>query len=284
MARSFLCFFYYELPQDKMNGEVDGAAVGGLLFACIGYFIMTIRRRVLSDEELRGLDGLEGLDRRIKIEALKEVRRKRAYGGGYRESVISLILPDERELDESLKGKIVPYKNPKDGSLVKLPLKTDRGILVMPFMTKTGYGSDVYTIRYNDETEVLKLQGESPTRTYTLGFVFCRGDDMGHMYFDSELRGRGLSLPAVKIATDHAMAKYGFAQVGHLTDDVSDRFTDLFERAGYKAADSETRGRLGYIMKYAGGADERDNLSIYYRFMGTGQNTGGRESIYRKRQ
>jgi hypothetical protein len=244
---------------------------------------MSIRRRVLSNEEISGLDGLEGLDRRIRIEALKEVRKKRAYGECYRESVLSLILPDEKELDESLQMGIVPYRNPKDGSLVKLPLRTDRGILVMPFITKTGYGSGVYTIRYNDEKEDLMLQGESPNNTYSLGFVFCRGDDMGHMYFDGALRGRGLSLPAVKIAKDHAMAKYGFAHVGYLPDDVRGRFTDLFERAGYETADSETGEKMGHNRVYARGADERDNLSAYYRFIGTDPKTGRRKSIYRKR-
>ncbi|MBD3387982.1 MAG: hypothetical protein GF416_02940 [Candidatus Altiarchaeales archaeon] len=241
---------------------------------------MALRRRVLSDEQLRRLEGLEGVERRRVFEDLKELRKRVGYGDQHVESLRMLTLPSDESLDKGLETGTLDFRTP-GGETVKIPVETDKGTLVMPFTGRTHYHCSYYALRFDKKDGSIRVRGCRESLEWAMGFISARGKDLGHMYLDPSLRKTGVLMPALRIARDHAMAHQGEARVGFLPDDVRDRFLDLFERLGFR---KDSEGPIFDTYGYHGQPDPRNDLTTHYRMVGVDPETGRRASKYREKK
>jgi hypothetical protein len=257
---------------------------------------MTTRNRLLSAAEVQRLDGQSAARNAVLWEELKELRKQRKFKDNYRTSARLFQFPDEREIDEGIASGKMRFFDSAGKSHVEIPLETERGTLVMPFMIKADSGTLVCSLRYSPDKFMLNLQLENDARGPG-GFVFAVGNFMGHMAVNPIYAGRGLALPMEKIARDHAMAKYGAAKVERSSIERVGRFTDIFERAGYEHIKGglfpSIMKRLGlggflaeddfYAMRYPGDPNAKNNLDTHYRFIALDPISGKKRSIYREK-
>lgn len=119
---------------------------------------------------------------------------------------------------------------------VMLPLRVEAKIQqdIKPCKLVAAFtvGKRLYTARFDlDEERILifEVRKGSETPVEPLQYISCRPEDMGHLLM-SKFEGTFVTLPLMRIATDHAIATSGKA----VAEVFLSNFEKVFRRLGYK--------------------------------------------------
>ncbi len=238
------------------------------------------------------------------LEALRILAIKEKFGKNAIKPARLLTIANFEEIKEALKkGNLIFYGLRKR---FEIPLKTENGKLIMPFFS----GGKIYIARFNYENnsiQIFELNGNREKDLQPCQFISCEAEDMGHLIM-SKFEKRGVILPLLKIAAEHAVALKGKAKAQVFLK----RFLELFLKVGYKIKEQKPLEGLGLVrilsamdrIKLAGGDyektgimhylytleyerkpenDKRNNLENNYRVVAYDPRTGRQKSFYFKK-